>query len=336
MGKEIFSKLTTSVNQKIMNASSRNGIKIDRIIIHHNATTSKETAMNTWIKGGPANTSAHYEVTPTEIIGCVGEQFAAWHAGGTGGLDVPKIANPNQRSIGIENLNSTGAPGWQIAEGTYNNLTKLVAEICKRYNIPCDRKHILGHNEVTATACPGGINIDRVVRTANNMNNSDITTNQPSQSSKKNVDVIYALHQLDGEWLNDVENFNNTSTGFAGIPSQRHDLLCIKVSHGNIKYRVHTIKSGWLGWISKSDKKDSINGIAGIKGHVIDGVQIIYNTPKDESRQHAYYRSQTTKRIGWLNVCTDTESVQNLDNYAGILGEPLDRLQIDIDDHSRY
>lgn len=166
MAGEVFSKLITSVNPKIMNASSRNGVKIDRVVIHHNATTNKNVAMNTWVAGGPANTSAHYEVTPTEIIGCVGEQYAAWHCGGTGGYDVPKIANPNQRSIGIENVNSTGAPHWQIADGTYKNLAKLVADICKRYNIPLDRKHVLGHNEVTATACPGGINVDKVVKMA--------------------------------------------------------------------------------------------------------------------------------------------------------------------------
>ena len=166
MAGEVFSKLITSVNPKIMNASSRNGIKIDRIIIHHNATTNKDVAMNTWVKGGPAGTSAHYECTPDEIIGCVGEQYAAWHAGGTGGSDIPKISNPNQRSIGIENVNSSGAPNWSVDKRTIRNCAKLVADICKRYNIPLDRQHVLGHNEVTATACPGGINVDEVVRLA--------------------------------------------------------------------------------------------------------------------------------------------------------------------------
>lgn len=169
MAGEKFSKLITSINPKVMNSSSRNGVKIDRIVIHHNASTNKNVAMNTWVQGGPANTSAHYEVTPTEIIGCVGEQYAAWHCGGTGGSDIPKMANPNQRSIGIENLNSTGAPKWEIDPRTMKNLAKLVADICKRYNIPLDRKHVLGHNEVTATACPGGINVDAVVHMAKNL-----------------------------------------------------------------------------------------------------------------------------------------------------------------------
>ena len=122
--------------------------------------------MNTWLVGGGAGTSAHYEITPTEIIGCVGEQYAAWHAGGTGPADPPRIANPNYRSIGIENVNSSGAPNWSLDPRTITNCARLVADICKRYNIPCDRQHVLGHNEVTSTACPGGMNVDEVVRQA--------------------------------------------------------------------------------------------------------------------------------------------------------------------------
>ena len=132
---DVFSKLTTSVDPRPMNISSRNGIAIDRIVIHHNATTNKEVALSTWLQSGAAQTSAHYEVTPTEIIGCVSESDAAWHCGGTGGYDIPRMANPNQRSIGIENLNSTGAPSWQIDPRTMANLAKLVKDICNRYGI---------------------------------------------------------------------------------------------------------------------------------------------------------------------------------------------------------
>jgi N-acetylmuramoyl-L-alanine amidase CwlA len=338
MAGEVFSKLITSVNQDLMNSSSRNGVTIDRVVIHHNACTNKNVAMDTWKVYGGAGTSAHYEVTPTEIIGCVGEQYAAWHCGGTGGSDIPKMANPNQRSIGIENLNSTGAPSWQIAEETYKNLAKLVKDICKRYGIPCDRKHVLGHHEVTATACPGGIDVDRVVRMANGESGDGSSTpSKPSKpKNKKNVDVTYALHQLGKGWLDDVKNFNSDSNGFAGMPNKQHDFLYIKVSHGSVKYRVHTIKDGWLDWVTKGDKKDTVHGMAGIKGHAIDGVQIVFTTPKGESYQQAYYRSQTTKRTGWLGVCADNGSVKGFDSFAGMLGESLDRLQIDIDDHSKY
>lgn len=196
MAGEVFSSLTTSVNPKIMNSGSRNGIKIDRIILHHNATTNKDVAMNTWVVGGAAGTSAHYEITPTEIIGCVGEQYAAWHAGGTGPADPPRIANPNYRSIGLENLNSTGAPNWSIDPRTITNCAKLVADICKRYGIPCDRTHVLGHGEVTSTACPGGMNVDEVVRQAKQfMNGGNVQTppvqNQPKKTKEGNIMLLF-------------------------------------------------------------------------------------------------------------------------------------------------
>lgn len=162
-----FSSLITSENPNNMYAGSRNGVKIDTITLHHNAGTNKNAAMATWYVGSGAWTSAHYECTPTETIGCVEETYAAYHCGGTGGSDIPKLANPNQRSIGIENVNSSGAPNWSVDPRTIKRCAALVRDLCDYYGIPCDRKHVLGHNEITATACPGGIDVDEVVRLAN-------------------------------------------------------------------------------------------------------------------------------------------------------------------------
>ena len=35
------------------------------------------------------------------------------------------------------------------------SLVKLLQQLCKKYNIPIDRKHIIGHREVCSTDCPG-------------------------------------------------------------------------------------------------------------------------------------------------------------------------------------
>lgn len=97
----------------------------------------------------------------------------------------------NQRSIGIEHLNSTGAPTWLVDEKTYQNSAKLIADICKRYKIPCDRQHIIGHKEVpTATACPGGLDVDRLVRMAKDILNG--VKKQPSvkPTAKFRVETI--------------------------------------------------------------------------------------------------------------------------------------------------
>ncbi|MDC4184571.1 N-acetylmuramoyl-L-alanine amidase [Loigolactobacillus coryniformis] len=154
----------------------------------------------------------------------------------------------------------------------------------------------------------------------------------PVASNAKTVgtDVTYALRSLNGGWLDNVTNFGDGDNGYAGVPNQQHDYLTVSVNHGSIKYRVKTAQDGWLGWVTGSNRNDLVNGAAGVTGHAITGVQIVYNTPSSENYQQAYYRSQTTQRSGWLGVCADDGSVIGFDSWAGIDGEPLDRLQIKI------
>ena len=158
------------------------------------------------------------------------------------------------------------------------------------------------------------------------------STVAPVSGNAKTVgtDVTYSLRSLNGGWLDNVTNFGSGNNGFAGIPNQQHDYLTVSVDHGSIKYRVKTAQDGWLGWVTKGDRNDLTNGAAGIAGHAITGVQIVYNTPSGEAYQQAYYRSQTTQRAGWLGVCADDGSVTGFDSWAGMDGEPLDRLQIKI------
>ncbi len=167
--------------------------------------------------------------------------------------------------------------------------------------------------------------------------NKPVKPNKPLKTqNKRAVHVTYALHQKGKQWLSPVKDFSSGSNGFAGVPNSKHDMLYIKVDRGSIKYRVHTIEDGWLPWVHKGDKNDTVNGVAGIKGHTIDGVQMYYTTPKGETYQQAYYRSQTTQRVNYLGTCADNGSVAGYDSFAGILGEPLDRLQIHINDNSKY
>lgn len=163
---EIYSKTVTSKNPKAMYNGGLRNSAIRYIVVHHNATTNKDVAMNTWVQGTGSYTSAHYEITDSEIIGCLGENYVAYHSGGTGGSDVPKIANINQRSIGLEHVNSSGAATWGVSDKTLRQSAKLIADICKRYNLPIDRSTIKTHGEITATACPGGMDVNKLVKYA--------------------------------------------------------------------------------------------------------------------------------------------------------------------------
>ncbi len=158
---------------------------------------------------------------------------------------------------------------------------------------------------------------------------------KPTAPSKPapSVNVTYSLRNLNGGWNGDITNFNNSdSNGFAGVPNGQHDLLTISVNHGSVKYRAHTVGYGWNGWITGSNKNDTVNGCAGISGRAIDGVQMEYITPSGEPYQQAWYRSQTTARGYWLGVvCDQGQSIKDYkDSFAGMLGEPMDRLQIGI------
>lgn len=180
---DTYSGLITSANPNVMYSSATPGVTgydrlpIDRIVIHHNATTNKDVAMNTWVTSSGNWTSAHYEITPTEIIGCVGEQYAAFHSGD---------ATMNRRSIGLEHLNETGAPNWTVADATLRNSAKLIADICKRYGFYPDAQHIIPHRSVSSTACPGGLDMDRLIRYAQEAYNGKTT----STTTKTKEDIL--------------------------------------------------------------------------------------------------------------------------------------------------
>ena len=65
----------------------------------------------------------------------------AWHAGNW---------DYNQTSIGIENEGFVSDPNW-FTEAMYDSSAKLLAYICKAYDIPIDRSRIIGHVEIPGT-----------------------------------------------------------------------------------------------------------------------------------------------------------------------------------------
>ena len=87
------------------------------------------------------------------------EYYTAYHAGK---YDI------NQRSIGIETE-------WYTTMGDrstalYEKISALVADICKFYNIPIDADHIKPHKTYFNTACPGSLDIARIIDRARAIN----------------------------------------------------------------------------------------------------------------------------------------------------------------------
>jgi hypothetical protein len=143
---------------------------------------------------------------------------------------------------------------------------------------------------------------------------------------------------LGGSRLDEVTGFNNSDdNGFAGLPNHQHDYLTVRVDTGTVRYRTHVLGGTWLDWVTKSDRNDLVNGAAGNTGQPIDGVQVYYTTPAGQTLQQAWYRSQTTRRTGWLNPCCDDgSSIPGFEGYAGIFGEPLYRLQLAVTNNDPF
>lgn len=148
-------------------------------------------------------------------------------------------------------------------------------------------------------------------------------TPSPSPSRDEHlghVTVKYALHVMGGQWWPEVTD----ETDYAGAPYTKHDMLLMYVDKGSIRYRTHGTDGYWRDWVTGADYGDAVNGMAGDWHVPIDGVQVEYLTPEGYVYQYAYYKSQTTQRAGWL------DTVRDLEDYAGLYGEPLDRFMIRI------
>lgn len=113
-----------------------------------------------------AEVSIHYLVDREGQIFCfIPEDRSAWHAGYGTWLDDEKYTNKmNKYSIGIELMGmgtykemSGYLHKWQyekipeedlgFTDAQYTSLKALVADICKRHEIPLDRDHVIGHDE---------------------------------------------------------------------------------------------------------------------------------------------------------------------------------------------
>lgn len=118
------------------------------------------------------------------------------------------------------------------------------------------------------------------------------------------------------------------------MPYGSHDMLIAWVDSGTLRYRVHTKESGWLDWVQTANYNDSVNGMAGIWGQTIDGVQMYYITPNGDYKQ-VYYRSQDVAHAGYWDEVCDDGSTYGGDDYAGMYGYALDRLQCYVSDGTR-
>jgi len=179
--KEYFQHITESPNEEKTMAvwhgpvpnmmPGRSGATPSLIVLHH--MDGYMAGTDTTFKDPASGHSAHYGVgRAAEVWQWVDEKDTAYHAG---------IWQKNLVSIGIEHED---ARADLFTDEQYSASATLVRDICARWGIPMNRTHIIGHNEVlVGTACPGSLDIDRIVQEAT----GNMVSKEEFESYKQNV-----------------------------------------------------------------------------------------------------------------------------------------------------
>jgi hypothetical protein len=109
-----------------------------RLIVVH-VTESSYAGTIRWFRNPHAHAAANYVVgRHGEIAHMVPDDEIAWHAG-NGWV--------NAHSIGIEHEGYTRVDGV-VTDAEYRASAQLVASLLRRYHLPADRRHVIGHSEV--------------------------------------------------------------------------------------------------------------------------------------------------------------------------------------------
>jgi uncharacterized repeat protein (TIGR02543 family) len=157
-------------------SSSRNGVVRDMVLWHHTASVSgRGEGVVMMMVNATREVSSNYVIGSDGYVWLVvDEDRRAWTSGSSS--DGGKGAAFDRRSNTLECVNSTGAPSWLQSEAFYNIAARLAVDFYKRYGIPLDRDHHVGHRELYIrwgasypTACPGGMDIDRILAMARSL-----------------------------------------------------------------------------------------------------------------------------------------------------------------------
>ncbi len=138
---------------------NRIGSPVNLIVVH--TEDGFETGTATWFQNPTSHVSSHYGVgLDGGVDQFVPEYAAAYHSGNL---------SYNFRSIGIEFEDDREPATVTRTQPQYESGAALIAQICLRYGIPCDRAHIIGHHEVPGNDhpnCPGNLGVDQLVNLA--------------------------------------------------------------------------------------------------------------------------------------------------------------------------
>jgi hypothetical protein len=131
------------------NSNRETSYDIRKVVIH--VAEGSYSGAVSWFETCAAGASAHYVVSREgRVAQCVRDEDIAWHAGWW---------DTNTHSIGIEHAGYIDNPEW-FTRSMYHTSARLSAWCCKKYKIPIDRKHIIGHSQVPGCSSGSGGGVD--------------------------------------------------------------------------------------------------------------------------------------------------------------------------------
>ena len=214
----------------------------------------------------------------------------------------------------------------RLAELIYKKLVSYTG--LKGRGVKRENWYVINQNKIPAVLCEGGF--------MDGTNDYKIITSKTGQkayakavaegiveflelsktTAEKRIDVIYqAWDSVHKKWLPNVKNCED----YAGILGNGICCVFANLSHGDITYKVHYKGGKWLPEVkNRSD-------YAGIFGRAIDGVMMKTNLEKTLK-----YRVHLRKGQRWLPWVTGYDSNDLNNGFAGILGQEIDGIQVEV------
>ena len=304
-------------------------LTIARAQIGTKATNIKKCKYNTWYYGAVVSGSGY--------DWC--ETFVQWvfNEAGASSLLYTKTANCGYAAKAFQDHGRLKLSGFQRGDVVFFHWTDERSTLVPGTYVS-DHVGIIesvnGDNTITTiegnTGSTSNGEVKRCVRALSTVScagrpaysGSDTPSGDPPQ-------VIYRVRS-GGRWLPAVTDLSD----HAGITGEPITDVAIKVTEGEVKYRVHVKGGSWLPYVTGYNLEDDINGYAGDK-KVIDAVEIYYTTPSSVVRGHGYLRAKyRVAPVGgyYYSWQYDDETSSGQDGYAGMFGKPFDWLQVTLSD----
>jgi hypothetical protein len=179
-------------------SSSRNGVKVKRAQLHHGATTSAINMRDMMVSGSRQVSANRICTVDGEFWDIVDASLRAWTSAD---------AAYDRESFTVETQNLS-TNGWTISRASHEALAQLCAALSVKYGWgrlnrsgPFSTWNVVGHREIFqflgrsyATACPGGMDLEWIVKRGNEIldGRDSIDTPPVVIIKKEDIDIMDA------------------------------------------------------------------------------------------------------------------------------------------------